>query len=483
MSSGLSQLTSPQARRTLAGLFLAALALRLLIFGVIAHEPRKFYTYDSDGYDRRAMNILRYGEFASEGEPPRTPDLDRTPVYPLYLAAVFGSVGHQPWVAILLQVIIGSLTAVLTYLLARELRLSHLAAFVGGLIVALDPVSAMNANRLLTETIFTTLIVASIYALARYLNSERLSWALGAAVLLALASLTRPIAQFLPIAVLPLFVVVLRRAGWKRALLGALILLGVSLPLTYSWAYRNYRQAGVFTLSTISDTNLVYYRARAVLAEVNGISQDDAWVVLEEQVARAAGPGASPSQVVAAQRQIAIDTFRSYPGLTLKMLVFGVARIVADPGYTITCTLLDPSSTSFDCFPGKSTMNDPGLIDKALSRVGAMSAIQILALALSAVVLACLYGGAAIGLVRLLRERDWLTLGVTLLLIGYFVGLSAGAESNSRFRIPALPFMAILAGAGWAALRVWGAAWAAPGWPRRTSIGDLGQKHAGQGES
>jgi hypothetical protein len=38
------QPTGTSLRRTLAGLFLVALALRLLAFAYIAPEPRKFYT-------------------------------------------------------------------------------------------------------------------------------------------------------------------------------------------------------------------------------------------------------------------------------------------------------------------------------------------------------------------------------------------------------------------------------------------------------
>src|SRR5262245_54223395 len=73
----------------IGAIFATALVLRLLIFAYVAHDPRKFYTYDSDGYDRRAMNVLRYGVFASEAQPPLAPDLERTPVYPALLAAIF----------------------------------------------------------------------------------------------------------------------------------------------------------------------------------------------------------------------------------------------------------------------------------------------------------------------------------------------------------------------------------------------------------
>lgn len=439
---------APPLRRTLATLFLAALALRLLVFGYIAHEPRKFYTYDSDGYDRRAMNLLRYGEFASEETSPRTPDLDRTPIYPLYLGTVFGLVGHQPWAAVLLQLVLGSLTPAFIYLLARELLLPHRAGFVAGLLVALDPVSAMGANRILTETLFTLLLVAGVWLVARHWRTLGPRWGVAAAVVLALAALTRPISQFLPIALLPLYAFAARRAGWRAVLGAAALFLAISLPLTYSWAVRNYAATGLFTLSTISDTNLIYYRARAVYAEVHRTSQDEAWARLEAQVNALAGPTPTPAELVAAQRAVAVELLAGHPAETIEMLLKGVARIVADPGYTITCTLLDRRSTSFECFPGTSSMNEPGMVGAALGRVTQMTPVQLGALAWSAVLLAVAYSGALVGAVALVRERRWLALALLLLLIGYFVGLAAGAEANSRFRVPALPFVALFAGHG-----------------------------------
>jgi 4-amino-4-deoxy-L-arabinose transferase-like glycosyltransferase len=466
MSYDTAQSMKPRPWRALTALFLAALAVRLLVFVLIAHEPRKFYTYDSDGYDRRAMNLLRYGQFASEAEPPLTPDLDRTPVYPLYLAAVWGVLGHQPWAAILLQLVLGSLTAAAVFLLARELRLPPVAGFVAGLIVALDPVSAMNANRLLTETLFTLLVVVGVWLLVLGWTAERADAreaaesrtspsafsafsAILAAVVLALAALTRPISQFLPLVLLPLFVVMARRAGWRRALVSAALFLVVSMGLTYTWAARNYVQTGLFTLSTISDTNLVYYRARAVLADVERISQDEAWARLEAQVNAAAPPGvASPAELVTVQRRIALEIFREHPVETLAMLAKGAGRILADPGYTITCTLLDPTTTAFDCFPGRSSMNEPGLLGQAAARVGEMRPPQVFALAWSTILLAALYAAACAGAWGLVRERRWLALALLALLIAYFIGLAAGAEANSRFRLPALPFIALVAGYG-----------------------------------
>jgi 4-amino-4-deoxy-L-arabinose transferase-like glycosyltransferase len=440
----------------MAAIFALAVVLRLLVFAYIAHEPRKFYTYDSDGYDRRAMNLLRYGVFASEKTPPLTPDLDRTPVYPVVLAGVFAVAGHNPGAAILLHILIGSFTALVTYALARELRLSARVGLLAALIVAVDPLSIMTTNYLLTETLFTLLLVGTIWALARFWNTGAGRWLALATVLVALTSLTRPISQFLPLALLPLFALA-ARAGRRRAFLAAGAIFAVaSLALTYTWAYRNYRQTGLFTLSTISDTNLVYYRARAVLADAEGTGQDEAWNKLQQRIEQtAAEQKLSPAETIDLQRQEALAIFRRYPGLTIKMLAKGVGRLLFDPGYTITCTQLDQQSTAFDCFPGRSSMNEPGLVDKALGKFGQMTAVQQFVLLSSTLLLAILYGSAALGVARLFRKRRWLVLALLFLVVAYFVGLSAGGEANSRFRIPVVPFLAMLSGIGLTVLHAW----------------------------
>lgn len=437
-------------------IFMVGLLTRLLVFAYIAHEPMKFYTYDSDGYDRRAQNLLRYGMLASEAQPPLTPDLDRTPVYPAVLAAAFAVFGHVPAAAILLQIVLGSLTGVFAFLLAREFQFTPVVGLIAGLIVAVDPVSLMTANRLLTETLFTMLLVAGTWTVVRFWNTPGLAWLLLASILFALTALTRPISQVLPFALVPLFLLASRHGQLRRPLLYGLMFVVLSTALTYSWAYRNYRMTGVFTLSTISDTNLIYYRARAVLAEVEGLSQDEAWSRLEQRIDQTAQQqGMTTEEKVQLQRTEAIAIFRAYPVETAKMFVKGVGRLLVDPGYTISCTLLDRTTTAFDCFPGKSSMNEPGLLGKAIGKIGTMTVVQQFALLWSTLLLAFVYTTALVGIGQLVRQRRWLLLTLLLIMIGYFVLLAAGAEANSRFRIPTMPFFALLSGVGASVLGRW----------------------------
>ena len=66
--------------------------------------------------------------------------------------------------------------------------------------MALDPLSLFHAPMLLTETLFTILLLAALLAAMRMLGSERavrFAWAALAGVLLAAATHVRPVSYYL----------------------------------------------------------------------------------------------------------------------------------------------------------------------------------------------------------------------------------------------------------------------------------------------
>ena len=212
-------------------IFVMAFVPRLLVFTYIgSYYPRLFYTFNSKGYVTLASNMLNLGVFSSETIAPFTPNLFRTPIYPLMLAAVFATLGTEIAV-IMLQLIIGSTTALLVFLLARELRLSPIAGLVAACLIAVDPVSILLSNRLLTETLFTQVLIASLCLLARYRNKKQLRWLIASAIVLALAALTRPIAQVLPLALLPLFAIAAKEARLRTLLSSGLLFVVISTLL------------------------------------------------------------------------------------------------------------------------------------------------------------------------------------------------------------------------------------------------------------
>ena len=73
--------------------------------------------------------------------------------------------------------------------------------------------------------------------------------------------------------------------------------------------------------------------------------------------------------------------------------------------------------------------------------------------ALFALLLGVSYLAATLGVVWLIRKREFASLATVVVFLLYFVLISAGPEANTRFRIPAMPFIAILGGVGLAGLQ------------------------------
>ena len=214
-------------------------------------DPGWFDTPDSVEYDRLARNLLAHGVFSSEDAPPWRPDAFRTPGYPVLMAVVYGLAGHVPAAAVALQLVLGSVTAGLVGVLGLRLGLSPRAASLAALAVAVDPVSVLLANQLLTETLFTLLLAAGLAGLARYWERGGIGWLGASGLALGLATLTRPLLLFVLPLLTPLFAVADRRTPWRAWLTRGVPFVLLPLLLITAWAARNYREAGVFTPSAV----------------------------------------------------------------------------------------------------------------------------------------------------------------------------------------------------------------------------------------
>ncbi len=125
-------------------LLLLALGLRLLVWRWRAAYP---LGGDEHEYFEQALTLLREHRYVEL-------KLMRPPLYTAFLAAciyMFDSVVQR---LRLIQELIGVLTVVPTYALARQLFGDRRVAFVAGLLVAASYTLAANATELLTETLF-----------------------------------------------------------------------------------------------------------------------------------------------------------------------------------------------------------------------------------------------------------------------------------------------------------------------------------------
>jgi 4-amino-4-deoxy-L-arabinose transferase-like glycosyltransferase len=427
-------------------LLLCALSIRLIdLFVMLGQQPNIFSVRDADGYVTIARNLVESGAYSRGAKPDLSPDLTRPPLYPLFLTALMQVFGENGNLIVLFHIILGTILVILTYAIARELKISPWFSFLGSILIALDPLFILTGHYYLSENLFLPIWIAGLWLFIRYWNSRQLAHLLLCAMLFALAALTRPVLQYFPILIIILALSIsrpqIKAVFWRNFVLFALVFVMLLLP----WCLRNQTTGGVFTLSTISDINLYYYRAKSVLADSEQISQDKAMQQLEGEIdSLTARKSVTPGQVHAYMRFRSVEIFASYPLQTLKMTAFGAARLLLDPGFSLVCTGLDPNNLTMECFPGEGTMLSGNLFQLIASRFRTMSLIQKIALIWSIVLMVGLYVGYLTGLAVAWREKQWFVLGVTLLSVQYFVVISSGAESLYRLRMPFVPVLAVV---------------------------------------
>lgn len=209
---------------------------------------------DAAQYYAYAFNLVETGTYSMElpgiTAHPR-PDATRPPGYALALAP-FAALWPQPeafLTAVLwAQALAGMLTIWLSFVLARRLMPVPVALLVAAL-VALSPHLVSMGTYLLTETLFTLLLVAGLCAATIALDSGRTRDAVLAGALLGAAAMTRATLNYLPVLLLALLLSPGLRRRHGRCL--AIVALGMALPLLL-WGLRNLLVLGQWSDPTLA---------------------------------------------------------------------------------------------------------------------------------------------------------------------------------------------------------------------------------------
>lgn len=160
-------------------------------------KNRVYSIADAAGYELLAVNLLEHKVFSLSENPPYQPDLLRTPLYPLCISGIYSIFGHRPRIIIILQMSISALTALLVYVIGRKIY--PRIAFPGAILFGLSLNSAFYSTMLLTEVLFTFLLIAGIFLLVRSLDSDSPLTTLFSGFLFGLSTLTRPIGLYFPL--------------------------------------------------------------------------------------------------------------------------------------------------------------------------------------------------------------------------------------------------------------------------------------------
>ncbi|RIX48921.1 MAG: phospholipid carrier-dependent glycosyltransferase [Rhodocyclales bacterium GT-UBC] len=252
-------------RHAFLGLLLIILLGAFLRIDASLHTEVQFpLRSDAGQYFSYAFNLRHGGIYSSEpffakpeGEGVPRPDALRSPGYPIALLPFAGEVpsGRTILNITLMQALLGILMVPLVFLIARRIVPDKWALLPAAL-VAVSPQLVNMGVYILSESLFSFLLLLSIYCMLRQFKApERSGLALLGGVLIGCAALTRPTLQYLlPLVLLAMLPLLPGKARWRQAGLMSIGFLGVFLP----WIARNLITLGVTSDPTLSIETVVF---------------------------------------------------------------------------------------------------------------------------------------------------------------------------------------------------------------------------------
>jgi len=225
-------------KAVLLGLFALALALRVL-YMALAVGLDSPPTYDGIGYHILASNLMRGNGYVREdGQPTAC----RPPTYSFFLAGVYSVFGFNYSAGRIAHAIVGSITCLVIYVLAKKL-FSKLVAIVALAGAVVYPLFIYMTGEFFPDTVALLPAVLSLWVAVSMMESKSSGWPLLLGVLLAITITLRTTYSFLlPFLVLWFFVVFKLKQAVANAILVSIVFSIMLAP----WVVRNYIIFGEF---------------------------------------------------------------------------------------------------------------------------------------------------------------------------------------------------------------------------------------------
>jgi len=417
-------------------LLLIFLMLKLGLASITWMNPKGAITPDSMEYLALAETLEEAGSYGT----PLTgkQDLVRPPIYPLLLAALLpsGASSEAYVLGTLANLVMHSVITWLVLIFTSR-HCSPLAGLAAGWISALSPTALQWSLHLMAEIPFTLLIFSSFMILGWSQGRNRY-WSILSGFMLGAAALTKPIAVVL-LLVMGAWLLWQYRVeprkdqAWHNLVL---FLVGFCIPVL-PWAIRNGLVHGRYILSSVGEKTIVGFNFAIVLSRAEGITRKASVALLAKQ-------GGMLAQL--------IWLIRSYPLTFAKEQLLGIARVAIglDVGRWMGLAGFGVWE-GFGIRPALSSGDVQEVMSVFLRIAADPPYAAVFAVTAWCVLYAiALWVGVATGGKQVLRSRHATMNGLTVLafVVSFALIVLPGAAGQARFRVPAEPFLAILAGAG-----------------------------------
>jgi 4-amino-4-deoxy-L-arabinose transferase-like glycosyltransferase len=228
------------------GAFIVALVLRVGFVLLVRRDG--FVVNDALIYHQTAESIATGQGF---GHSFARPTSQWPPGYSYVLAAVYWVVGVRPLAGELVNALLGALTVVMLYVVARRV-FDRTVAIVAALALAVMPGPIMYTDVLIAETLFTFVFMMFFVVMAY--SRPTAGWAIAVGVVIGLGALVR--GEALTWALVPI-VMWWRIVPWRTVALRTATIGIVIVAVLTPWTIRNAQQVGSFVpLATNSSATL-----------------------------------------------------------------------------------------------------------------------------------------------------------------------------------------------------------------------------------
>ena len=223
---------------------------------------------DSSEYATLTQNLVESGTFTLGN----VPEMFRSPGYSFFLAPLY-AMDSSFYLAIFVQVLLVIASAVLVYEIGVKF-LPPVWASICGLFYALDPTTIFYSLAIFSDTLFVFLMLLSVWLLFIKENRGWGEYAL-AGLVLGYAALVRSAGEYL-IFIIAAFALFegLKRVGWKKSVMSALLLVVAAYAVLTPWYVRNFEESGALGLSTTGPQALLLYDVKDYEMKKHGVTEE-----------------------------------------------------------------------------------------------------------------------------------------------------------------------------------------------------------------
>lgn len=302
--------------------FAAALALRLAFVLAVPQQP---VIGDAVDYDTIGWNLASGEGFSMQAG---VPTAKRPPLYPVFLAAVYGVAGHSYTAARIAQSFLGAFACLFLFLAAKEL-FGRSAALLASLICAVHPVLIAYSGQILNEALFTALLTVAMWLFVLWTRKRGWFLLVSFSIALAVSALIKPTPIFLP--VLLFAADAFDAKDFRRAVRSFGVFCMIALVVLAPWTIRNYKAFGKIIPFASQHGPLFFYtmitggpskeKTLAIEALTAGLDESSADAVMQGEVRKALrDPARCAWNVAASARFIPFFWISSHSS------IFGVDR-------------------------------------------------------------------------------------------------------------------------------------------------------------